>query len=99
MNPHALDVPNDGVDADCEGGDATELDPPCDEDGEATSADPEEGAEALGLCRWVSQKSRNWGVIEASFFAFFSLPTQNINMPSGALDRAKILLSICRYFT
>jgi hypothetical protein len=65
VNPHALDIPDNGVDDDCKGGDATALEPPCDGDLEATSVDGEDIARTLGLCRVVSKGSRDYGVISA----------------------------------
>lgn len=65
VNPHALDVPDNGVDDDCAGGDATALEPPCDAELEPTSVEGEDIARALGLCRFVSSVSRKYGVIDA----------------------------------
>jgi hypothetical protein len=65
INPLALDVPGNGVDEDCKDGDATEPEPPCDGELSATSLDGEDIARALGLCRFVSKRSRQYGVVEA----------------------------------
>jgi hypothetical protein len=66
VGPNAHDVPGNGLDEDCKDGDATALDPPCDEDVAATSVEGEDIARSLDLCRIVSQTSRRHGVIEAS---------------------------------
>lgn len=67
VNPGAFDVPMNGVDEDCEGGDAEAFPPACDSDLEPDSTDPEDAARALGLCRFEAQRFRRWGVTEAKF--------------------------------
>jgi hypothetical protein len=68
INPHALDAPNDGIDADCDMHDPTAATPACDADLSGTSVEASDLAQAVGLCRTVSKRSRDYGLIEARVY-------------------------------
>lgn len=64
--PAAYDVPQNGVDEDCIGGDAQDTLAACDARLDADDADRRDAAKAVGLCaREVSRNSRKWGLIES----------------------------------
>ena len=63
VNPGAYDVPNNGVDEDCQGGDA--LAATCDDMLALGDNDPLQAARALELCNSTEESSRRWGVISA----------------------------------
>jgi hypothetical protein len=63
VNPGAYDVPNNGIDEDCQGGDA--LTATCDDALALDSSDPKQAARAIELCATAEESSRRWGVISA----------------------------------
>lgn len=70
-NPGAWDVPGNGVDEDCSGVADDEV-VRCDDGIGLSTNVPEEGAQAIGLCRFTKEKvsdsrDRSWGVIASSF--------------------------------
>jgi hypothetical protein len=70
-NPGAKDVQGSGVDEDCSGV-ADDEDVACDTGISLATNVPEDGARALGLCRFSREnpgdpRERRWGVIEAAF--------------------------------
>lgn len=67
VNPGAFDFPGNGVDEDCSGADATEAEHDCDGSLAIDSSDPNDAARAIGLCRFTTESSRDWGVISARF--------------------------------
>lgn len=70
VNPGAFDVPGNGKDEDCSG-QADDEPTGCDRDLPMDSADPFDGARALGLCRTAvagaKGKERGWGVVSARY--------------------------------
>ena len=67
INPGAFDFPENGHDEDCVGGDASQAELDCDQGLSATSSDPEDAARAMGLCKFTTEQSGQWGVISARF--------------------------------
>lgn len=67
INPGAYDFPDNGFDEDCSGADALAAEAVCDSGLAIDSGSPEDAARAIGLCRFVTEESRQWGVISASF--------------------------------
>lgn len=71
-NPGAFDVPDNGVDEDCNG---TADDEPtgCDRSIALDSADPYDAARTIDLCRTTTAdaagRDRTWGVVDAAFVA------------------------------
>jgi hypothetical protein len=70
-NPGAWDVPGNGVDEDCSGVADDEV-TSCDDGIVLHTNVPEDGARAIGLCRFTQEKvsdprDRSWGVIASSF--------------------------------
>ena len=63
INPGAYDVPGNGIDEDCQGGDATTAS--CDEALAIDSNDPLDAARAMELCPAADDGMRRWGVISA----------------------------------
>ena len=70
-NPGAYDVPDSGVDEDCNGI-VDDDDSVCDFGIPLASNNPDDGARAIGLCRFTTEHptddaKRSWGVIDAAF--------------------------------
>lgn len=70
-NPGAFDVPGNDVDEDCSGASDDEV-ASCDQNIVLATNVPEDGARAIGLCRFAKDdptepKERTWGVLDASF--------------------------------
>ncbi|MEY4515652.1 MAG: hypothetical protein RLZZ450_7774 [Pseudomonadota bacterium] len=66
VNPGAYDFPGDLVDDDCSG-DAAEEDEPCDGALKIDSSDAKDAARALGLCKFIGENEKGWGVVSARF--------------------------------
>ncbi|HEY6877924.1 MAG TPA: putative metal-binding motif-containing protein [Polyangiales bacterium] len=67
INPGAYDFPTDNVDDDCSGAAATPKDAPCDANLAIDSTDPKDAARSLGLCKFVGETSKAWGVVSARY--------------------------------
>jgi hypothetical protein len=67
INPGAYDFPENGHDEDCMNGDATVAEDGCDDALAIDSRDPKDGARALGLCRFTTEDSKQWGVVSARY--------------------------------
>jgi len=66
VNPGAFDFPGDSVDDDCADGPADDLES-CDQGLAIDSSDPKDAARALGLCKFVEEDGKGWGVVSARF--------------------------------
>lgn len=66
VNPGAYDFPGDLVDDDCSG-DAAEESEACDGTLKLDSSDAKDAARALGLCKFVGENEKGWGVVSARF--------------------------------
>ncbi|UJR81422.1 choice-of-anchor L domain-containing protein [Sandaracinus amylolyticus] len=64
INPGAFDDPGNSVDEDCRDGVATTAEA-CDVGLALASDDPSDGARAVGLCRFTTETTREWGVLSA----------------------------------
>jgi hypothetical protein len=67
INPGAYDFPGNQQDEDCSGADAMPGEDVCDDMVAIDSADAKDAARAIGLCRFVTEASKQWGVISASY--------------------------------
>jgi hypothetical protein len=67
INPGAYDFPDDDWDQDCSGTKAAKGEDNCDMGLSVGSTDPKDAARAIGLCKFVGENDKGWGVIEAKF--------------------------------
>jgi hypothetical protein len=67
INPGAYDFPGNQQDEDCSGADALPGEDVCDDMAAIDSTDARDAARAIGLCRFVTEASKQWGVISASY--------------------------------
>ena len=66
VNPGTYDFPGDALDDDCSGDAATEAET-CDKTLQIDSSDAKDAARALGLCKFVGENDKGWGVVSARF--------------------------------
>ncbi len=67
VNPGAFDFPGNGADEDCSSEDAVASELLCDSGLSMNSTDAKDAARAIGLCKFTSESSKEWGVISARF--------------------------------
>jgi hypothetical protein len=87
VNPGAFDFPGNMVDEDCSGTDATASEHECDTSLALDSADPNDAARAIGLCRFTDESSGQWGVISARFTRADGAGSMDSPLQSGILPR------------
>jgi hypothetical protein len=80
VNPAAFDDPTNMVDEDCDGTIATDFEV-CDAALALDSADPNDAARAIGLCRFVTEADTGWGVLSARWTR-----ADGTGMPASALQ-------------
>ena len=66
-NPGAFDFPENGADEDCVDGDATGDPMVCDSGLAMDSTASDDAARAIGLCKFTTEASREWGVISTRY--------------------------------
>jgi len=67
IGPGAFDVPDNGIDDDCSGNQATGAGDTCDQGLALTSFDAKDGARAIGLCNFLDAGDAAWGVLRAAY--------------------------------
>jgi hypothetical protein len=67
INPAAYDFPGDKWDEDCSGTPAEAAEDNCDQGLAMGSTAAEDAARAMGLCKFVSESDKGWGVLSARF--------------------------------
>ncbi|MDB4975400.1 MAG: hypothetical protein JWN48_3741 [Myxococcaceae bacterium] len=66
VNPGAYDFPGDSLDDDCSGS-AARAGEDCDTGLALDSTDAKDAARAIGLCKFVDESAKGWGVVSARF--------------------------------
>ncbi len=64
VNPAAFDDPSNAIDEDCDGIPASAIEV-CDTGLALDSSDPNDAARAIGLCQFITEAERGWGVLSA----------------------------------
>jgi hypothetical protein len=85
VNPGAFDDPGNAVDEDCDGTIAADFEL-CDSGLAIDTNDPNDAARAIGLCRFTTEDSREWGVISARWVRADGTGTPASDLQHGVMS-------------